>query len=93
MQINSYFKFELRGSSVVQSSEQAHFISEIVGSIHAMDSCERSLSTLCRKPWVFSWRSGFLPQGKLTGWVMINTIKKVITIVVKITILGQVSIR
>jgi hypothetical protein len=26
-------------------------------------------STLCRKSWVFSGYSGFLPQGKLTGWV------------------------
>ena len=24
---------------------------------------------LCRKSWVFSGYSGFLPQGKLTGWV------------------------
>ena len=29
-------------------------------------SCEKSMSTLCRKSWVFS---GFLPQGKLTGCV------------------------
>jgi hypothetical protein len=27
------------------------------------------LSTLCRKSWVFPGYSGFLPQGKLTGWV------------------------
>jgi hypothetical protein len=26
-------------------------------------------STLCRKSWVSSVYSGFLPQGKLTGWV------------------------
>jgi hypothetical protein len=33
-------------------------------------SCEKSKkSTLCRKSWVFSGYSGFLPQGKLTGWV------------------------
>ena len=50
----------------------------------ATDSCEKSLSTLCQKSWIFSKRSGFLPQGKLTGWVRINTVKKVITIVVKI---------
>ena len=65
--------------SVAQSSEQAPFNSEIVGSILATDSCEKSLSTLCRKSWVFSWCSGFLPQGKLTGWVRINTVKKVIS--------------
>jgi hypothetical protein len=27
----------------------------------------------------FSGFSGFLPQGKLTGWVKINTVKKVIS--------------
>ena len=51
-------------------SEQAPFTSEFVGSILATDSCEKSQSTLCRKSWVFSGRSGFLPQGKLTGWVL-----------------------
>jgi hypothetical protein len=71
-----------------ESSEQAPFTSEIVGSILATDSCEKSQSTLCRKSWVFSGCSGFLPQGKLTGWVRINTVKKVITIVVKINCLG-----
>ena len=38
-------------------------------SILAMNSCEKSQSMLCWKLWVFS---GFLPQGKLTGWVRIN---------------------
>ena len=45
--------------------------------------------------WVFSGHSGkvthhtlTLPKGKLTGWVRINTVKKVITIVVKINSLG-----
>jgi hypothetical protein len=60
---------------------QAPFTSEIVGSILAIDSCvdscEKCLSTLCRKSWVFSGRSGFLPQGKLT---------ENITIVVKIIV-------
>jgi hypothetical protein len=28
--------------------------------------------------WVFSGCSGFLPQGKLTGWVRINIVRKVI---------------
>ena len=32
----------------------------------------KSLSTLCRKLWVFSGSSDLLPQGKLTGWVRIN---------------------
>jgi hypothetical protein len=62
-----------------QSSEQAPFTSEIVGSILATDSCEKSLSTLCRMSWVFSGRSGFLPQGKLTGWVGINIVSKMIS--------------
>ena len=53
------------------------FTSEFLGSILAMNSCEKSLSTLCRKSWVFSGCSGFLPQGKLTGWVRINTFEKV----------------
>ena len=66
-------------ASVAQSSEQAPFTSEFVGSILATDSCEKSQSTLCRKSWVFSGCSGFLPQGKLTGWVRINTVKKVIS--------------
>ncbi len=30
-------------------------------------SCEKSQSTLCRKSWVFSGRSGFLPQGSWQG--------------------------
>ena len=64
---------------VAQSSEQAPFTSEIVGSILATDSCEKIQSTLCRKSWVFSGCSGFLPQGKLTGWVSINRVKKVIS--------------
>jgi hypothetical protein len=54
----------------------------------ATDSCEKSLSMLCRKSWVFPGRSGFLPQERLTGWVRINIVKKVITIVVKINCLG-----
>jgi hypothetical protein len=50
------------------------------------------LIAICRKSWVFSGCSSFLPQGKLTGWVRINTcthaVEKVITIVVKINSLG-----
>jgi hypothetical protein len=56
-----------------------HFTSEMVGSILATDSCEKSQSTLCQKSWVFSGCSGFLPQGKLTGWVGINIVRKVIS--------------
>ena len=68
-----------------QSSQQAPFTSEFVGSILATDSCKRSQSTLCRKSWGFSGCSGFFSQGKLIGWVRINTVKEVnITIVVKI---------
>jgi hypothetical protein len=53
-----------------------------MGSILAIytDSCEKNLSTLNRMSWVFSGRSGFLPlQGKLAEWVMINTVRKVIS--------------
>jgi hypothetical protein len=58
------------GGAVVR---QAHFTSEFVGSILTTDSCEESQSTLCRKSWgFFSGCSGFLPQGKLTGWVRIS---------------------
>ena len=64
---------------MAQSSEQAPFTSEFMSSILATDSCEKSLSTLCQKLWVFSGRSDFLPQGKLTAWVRINTVKKVIS--------------
>jgi hypothetical protein len=68
------------GVSVGQSSEEAPFTFEIVGSILATDSYEKSLSTLYLKLWVFSVCSGFIPQlGKLAGWVRINTVKKVIS--------------
>jgi hypothetical protein len=67
------------GASVAQSSEQAPFISLMEGLILATDSCEKSQSTLCRKSWVFFGRSGLVPQGKLTGWVRINTVKKIIS--------------
>jgi hypothetical protein len=59
---------------VAESLEQAPFTAEIVGSILAIVSCEKSLSTLCRKLWVFSGRSDFPPQRKLTGWVRINLV-------------------
>ena len=68
------------GASVAQSSEQAPFTSEIVGSFLATDSCEKCLSTLCRKSWVLSECSGFLPQCKLAEWwVRMNTVRKVIS--------------
>ena len=67
------------GASVAQSSEQTPFTSEFLGSNPATDSCEKSQSTLCRKSWVFSGCSSFLPQEKLIGWVRINTVKKVIS--------------
>jgi hypothetical protein len=51
----------------------------VVGPILAADSCEKSLSTPCRKSWIFSGRAGFLPQGKLARWVRINTVGKVIS--------------
>ena len=50
------------------------------GWILATDSCEKSLSTLCRKSWVLSECYGFLPQCKLAGWwVRMNTVRKVIS--------------
>ena len=64
---------------MAHSSEPAPFTSEFVGSILATDSREKSQSTLCRMSWVLSGCSGFLPQGKLTGWVRINTVRKVIS--------------
>jgi hypothetical protein len=49
--------------------------SEFVGSILAKDSCEMNQSTPCRNSWVFSGcSSNFFPQGKLTGWIRINTL-------------------
>jgi hypothetical protein len=69
--------------------------SVIVGLILAMPiwthvKTEKSLSTLCRKSWIFYGYSGVLPQEKLTEWVKINTVRKVIsqTKVVKINSLG-----
>ena len=54
-------------------------------SIIAIDENEMSRSTLCRKSWVFSGCSGFLPQGKSAGWVRINTVKNnAIVVIVKI---------
>jgi hypothetical protein len=50
----------LGASMAHESSEQAPFTSEIVGSILATDSCETSQSTLLQKLWVFSGRSDFL---------------------------------
>ena len=77
-QLSSLIKIR---TSVAQSSEQAPFTSEL-------ESCEKNQSMLCQKSWVSSGRSCFLPQGKLTGWIWINTVEKVITIVVKINSLG-----
>jgi hypothetical protein len=57
-----------------QLSEQAPFTSENVGSILA--TLRAHVKRVGQKSWVFS---GFLPQGKLTGWVRINTVKKVIS--------------
>ncbi len=62
----------LHGISMAESFEQASFTSEIVGLILAAVSHEKSLSTLCRKSWVFSRHSGFLPQGNLRGWVRMS---------------------
>jgi hypothetical protein len=71
--INTLFRVSIegRGGSVVQRKRLSPLL--------ATDSCEKKLSTLCQKSWVFSMRSGFLPQGKLSGWVRINTVRKVIS--------------
>ena len=42
----------------------------LLNATRTQSSCEKSKkSTLCRKSWVSPGYSGFLPQGKLTGWV------------------------
>ena len=69
MKISSKRSLMVSGVSVAQSSEQASFSSEMVASIHAMDSCEKSQSTLCRKSWVFPGAPVSFRRGKLTGWV------------------------
>jgi hypothetical protein len=67
------------GASVAKWLAHLPFTSEAAGSnltkyflnaTRTQSSCEKSKkSTLCRKSWVFPGYSGFLPQGKLTGWV------------------------
>ena len=66
------------------------FTSKFVDSILSTDSCEKSLSTLCRKSWVFSESRGFPPTGKVdrVGY-RINIVRKSnIKIVVKINSLS-----
>jgi hypothetical protein len=53
---------------VAQSSDQAPFTSEVVGSILARVKRVRQDSV-----------ESFLPQGKLPGWVRINTVRGVIS--------------
>ena len=53
-------------SKVAGSSLSENFSMRLEPSPHVKKSKK---STLCRKSWVFSGYSGFLPQGKLTGWV------------------------
>ncbi len=60
------------GPSVAQLSEHSPFTSEAAGSILRenflnVTRCEKSPSTPCRKSWVFSGHSGFLPQGSWQG--------------------------
>jgi hypothetical protein len=63
----------------VQSSEPAHFTSEIVGYVFATDSCEKScLHSAESCGFSPGAPVSFLPQGKLTGWVRINIVRKVI---------------
>ena len=52
---------------MVQLSEQAPFTSEVVDSILAMDSREKSQSTPCRKSFFlnFFWGLRFPPTGKV----------------------------
>jgi hypothetical protein len=55
------FTSEAAGSSLSENFPNA---------TRTQSSCEKSKkSTLCRRPWVSSGYSGFLQQGKLTGWV------------------------
>ena len=63
---------------VSQSSKRPPPTTEVVGSIPAciehLIARGKSSSTLCRKSWVFSAFSGFLPQGMLTGWVRMRVL-------------------
>jgi hypothetical protein len=76
------------GASVAKWLAHLPFTSKVAGSslneflnvIRTQSSCEMSKkSTLCRKSWVSSWFSGFLPQGKLIGWVRGQIINEVWT--------------
>jgi hypothetical protein len=60
------------------AQSQATFTSEIVGSVLATDSCEESVNAL-PKVVGFLRVLWFPPTGKLTGWVRINTVKKVMS--------------
>jgi hypothetical protein len=72
-------KESIYGASVAKWLAHLPFTSEAAGSslsenflnaTRTQSSCEKSKkATLCRKSWVFPGYSGFLPQGKLTGWV------------------------
>ena len=74
-----YFVLPDLGASVAKWLEHLPFTSKAAGSslsenflnaTRTQSSCEKSKkSTLCRRSWVFPGYSGFLPQGKLTGWV------------------------
>jgi hypothetical protein len=75
----SFHYHQHRGASVAKWLAHLPFTSEAAGSslsenflnaTRTRSSCEKSKkSSLCRKSWVSSGYSGFLPQGKLTGWV------------------------
>ena len=64
---------------MAQSSEQAPFTSENVGSILATELCEESVNALPKLVGFLRALSGCLPQGKLTGWVRINTVMRVVS--------------
>ena len=57
------------GGSVVEATSSHHWGHGFDPCIEPLIARGKSLSTLYRKSWVFSGFSGFLPQGKLTGWV------------------------
>ena len=72
-------------ASVLQSSEQAPFTSEFVGSILATDRLMRKESVNALSKVVgFPRPLRFPLTRKLTGWIRLSTVKKVITIAVRI---------
>ena len=78
--LNCVFAFDVVMRKVCYEASMAQSLEQVP--LRSFDSLvahsyEKSQLTLRRKSWVFSGHSVHLPQGKLTGWVRINTVKKV----------------